>query len=329
MSDEQSAPMPPEAPTSPAAPVTRTSVRPMWNVKFVGFLIVAIGLGIWGLADAVLIYPKRGQADVAYKLWQYLEQASEVGRVNLAGVADPQARRLELQAQTEMTDLERIELMWLDAIAMLQGSGFSRDLSGITANNQVLGPITASDVIESQPSLDGAAPRLSLNHEAVAARTDLADPRSMLTQLKAYWDTHTQPKPLSSYDIPSQWLFVLGGVLGIAWLLPRVISVNTTTYRYDPESKTLSMPGGATLTADEIVDVDGRKWDKFFLFVKRRDSPDEIKFDLYRWIPLEEWLAEMTRAAGLPWPGDQPKGRDEANTPPAESTPPPPPDPAS
>jgi hypothetical protein len=44
-----------------------------------------------------------------------------------------------------------------------------------------------------------------------------------------------------------------------------------------------------------INEVDKRKWHKFFVFLKLADNSPEIKLDLLRYSPLEDWVLEMEK----------------------------------
>lgn len=65
---------------------------------------------------------------------------------------------------------------------------------------------------------------------------------------------------------------------------------------------TLTLPGGESITPDDVAEFDKRKWDKFLFFFKIK--PDhatlggrEIKLDLYQYVPLEDWAVAMHRHA--------------------------------
>ncbi|MEZ6210689.1 MAG: hypothetical protein R3B46_05480 [Phycisphaerales bacterium] len=62
--------------------------------------------------------------------------------------------------------------------------------------------------------------------------------------------------------------------------------------------------------------LDKRKWDKYYAFLKVDGRPDELKLDLYRYVPLEEWVLDMwRRSPGYDGSEDEPKdsgGGDDA-----------------
>jgi hypothetical protein len=131
------------------------------------------------------------------------------------------------------------------------------------------------------------------------------DPNAAYESLRRTWITEAgaraAPKPLSWYDIPVQWVFVAIGFGGGAWLIVLWIMVARQTYRWNPDTLTLTLPDGQTIAAEELEDVDKRKWDKFLVVLKPKAphplAGRELKLDLYRYAFLESWVLEMERAA--------------------------------
>lgn len=246
----------------------QTSVNSKWLFKIIIFLVALTGLGLWGLYDATLAYPKRGQAVAQWALYEYLGAARESGDLIRAGVPDPGAeydrlrpmrRDLEtraagdsLAARRAATELKRLD--WLDALAIIG--------------------------------------RLDPEY------TRLERPSEMLDELSLAFAGETPPKRLAAWDIPIQWAFVVAGFGGGAWLTLLILMVRSKRFSYDPETKSLTLPGGRTITAADLVELDKRKWDKFIVTLKTKTG-NPVRLDLLRHTPLEEWVLDMEKAAGL------------------------------
>jgi len=48
--------------------------------------------------------------------------------------------------------------------------------------------------------------------------------------------------------------------------------VSSRRYRWEPESRTLTLLSGEKITPSDLADVDKRKWDKFLVFLRIRDD---------------------------------------------------------
>jgi hypothetical protein len=55
----------------------QTKLGKKWLRKFIIFLVVSIGFGIYGLYDATIAYPNRGEKDASYRLLEYLRAADD------------------------------------------------------------------------------------------------------------------------------------------------------------------------------------------------------------------------------------------------------------
>ncbi|MEM8757002.1 MAG: hypothetical protein AAGF47_04385 [Planctomycetota bacterium] len=271
-----------EAPPAepPAGVRTRTRLSVRWLRKLVIFLLVLVGFGIWGLYDALVAYPNRGENTASYRLFQYLEAADEAHGLTLR-LGPPEGstpgehreqlgeRRADLQAESAAEGArgrdasEKLALLdWYDSLAVLG----------------------------------------RLSPERVASDVDVESPRDLLNELETEWTAKSAPKPLAAYDIPVQWVFVIVGLGGGSWLALHMLRVASKTYRWDPATLALTLPGGETITPDDVAEFDKRKWDKFLFFFKIK--PDhaslggrEIKLDLYQYTPLEDWAVAMHRHA--------------------------------
>jgi|SRR5215831_13956642 len=258
----------PQDPTSSAATTTAvTRLNRPWLVKMVIFAAVLIFFGLYGLYDALVAYPERGQRHADFQKYQYLEAAKTEHKLDRRGVTveEPASelsrlRKLE-PGRREPLDGPREE--WLQAL---------------------------SKVGKLEPS-----------------QTRIDDPDAELARLKKQWTTNNggaihAPKPLSAYDIPFQWVYVAIGLGGGFWMILHYIAVARLKFRWDAATQTLTLPDGNMLTPADIEDFDKRKWDKFLIFLKVRSTHatlggQELKLDLYRYTPLEAWVLEMEKTA--------------------------------
>ena len=124
--------------------------------------------------------------------------------------------------------------------------------------------------------------------------TEIADPSARLTELQAEWATRKPPKPLSAFDIPSQWLIAVAGLGLSAWIVVLFAAVARKKFRYEPAAMRLTLPGGKSFTPADIAELDKRQWHKFFVTVRLKDGRSH-KLDLLRYTPLEAWVLEMEK----------------------------------
>lgn len=255
-----------QEPNTPATLTTTLNRR--WLVKMSIFLIALTGLGVWGLIDALVVYPNRGRASAEYLQFRYLEQSERSGQLFRTTVEDPAAELKRLRAAGEqVNDVERARRQWLHALSM------TTSLSRITEQNKAE---TARPIGQR-----GDTP------------TMFSDPRARLDTLTQKWSTQTAPKPLSGLDIPSQWVFVAVGFGGAAYLAFFLLRCCRVKFRYAPAERRLTIPSGKSFTPADMREIDKRLWHKFFLFVTLNDGSPEIKLDLLRYSPLETWILEM------------------------------------
>lgn len=241
-----------------------TTLRPAWRLKMIIFIVVALGVGAWGYYDASVAYPRRGERHAEFLEQRYLQAID----------ANPR-RRLTPETASVERPAERLEELreFLDS---------DRTMSGIEqAEYQWLRA-------------------LATVHKLTPERTTFEDPRARLTTLTNEWATRNPPKPLYWYDLAIQWLifglFTGVGVLLLFW----VGLVSSRRYRWEPESRTLTLLSGEKITPSDLADVDKRKWDKFLVFLRIRDDHPtlggrEIKVDLYRRAMIEGWILQMER----------------------------------
>ncbi|CAN0504206.1 unnamed protein product [Laminaria digitata] len=63
-----------------------------------------------------------------------------------------------------------------------------------------------------------------------------------------------------------------------------------------------TLPGGASITPDDLEEVDNRKWDKFIVFLKIKGAHaslggQEVSVDTYQHRFVEDWILAMEAKA--------------------------------
>ena len=258
-----------------AAGTLQTNLARKWVIKMAVFLFVSIGFGLYGLYDATIAYPNRGEKSASWHLYTYLALADEA-LILENDLTVP-------EGMTAADQYDQIESRLADLTQSSEGSSLraKADLSQIARYNWlgslgVLGDLT---------------------NERVAS--DLSgDLRAKLAELDTEWKNADRPKPLASYDIPVQWLFTFIGFALGGIMLVHAARVASKKYTWNPDELRLGLPGGASLIPADVEVFDRRKWDKFIIFLKvNADHKElggrEIKLDLYQYEPLEDWYTQM------------------------------------
>jgi len=247
----------------------RTKASPKWLGKQMIFILLVAGFAMWALVDATYVYPKRGEQAADFLKMQYLKAALAPGVLERTSVEDPVADLEALSTREKAASLSPVEKARLEWLGALRN-----------------------------------ASRLD------SSRTQIGEPRAMLSTLeKRFSNTKESPKALSRLDIPVQWaIFAACGAiaLGMVYVLFRTVG---TVFRFDPATKTLTLPNGNAIAAKDVAVFDKRKWDKFLIFLKVREgapalSGQEVRLDLLRHVPLEDWVLDMEKTA-FP-PADEP-----------------------
>ncbi len=252
-----------------------------WVRKMAIFIVVLIAFGGWGLYDAVWVYPARGERYATWAKLAYLEAARNANQEDFgiferdASVPNP---REELD---RLRSAEQRQRNTADAA----NTQSNRRLRAIMLNARLAW-------------LEG----LTRIGRLEAERTTIENPRTELERLQTELSTAGRPKPLSRWDIPSQW-----AIMGVCWslalfMLVRALGVASRKYRWDESTMTLTLPGGQTLTPEDLEEVDKRKWDKFIVFLKVKPSHpalggQEVRCDTYQHDELEDWILAMERKA--------------------------------
>lgn len=261
-----------------------------WALKMGVFIVVLIGFGAWALYDAAVLYPSRQREVATFREFNYLQLLRDAGgaRLDSAGVADPAAELARLEALRRETGslgpIDSAKQGWLESLAIIN-------------------------------ALDG--PR----HTALP-REGVPDARARLSELAQRWtlssgEQRKSPKPLTRWDIPSQWLILAVCWAGAAYMVLLVARTAGQKFQWDASRQRLTLPSGAALVPADLEDVDKRRWDKFIVFLKVKPGHDslggkEVRLDLYRHDLLESWILEMERAA-FPDRAEKPAQADAGN----------------
>lgn len=276
-----------ESSTSPSADtsvpdrgVLRTRLNKPWLIRVIGLLIGVSALAGWFALDAWVIYPKRGEEAIKFGEYAYLQVAQGAGLLDRqVDIPDPQAERERLNEQRSApgglaNDVEVNRLEWLTRLSRLH------DLGAIAERNEAALRVFAGEA--------GEVPDGPL--------TVFRDYRARLAELHSELGQVQQaPKPLSTYDMPSQYAGLIVSVTGVVLLLIFFFRVRSQVYTFEPATRRLTLPDGFSFTPDQIETVDKRKWDKFIVFLTLQGESEERRIDLFRHAPLEEWILEMEK----------------------------------
>lgn len=293
--------------SSSAATSTRLSGN--WVVKQVVFLSVLLIFGVWGLADALYFYPRRGLEDASSKLTQYLAAASNLGRLipSEVAVADPAAAYAELSPraeelrkaassaadgqETRRAKFDYQKFLWLEALARTWRLGVEPQV--VISPGQL--PKEFVDAGSRTVKFDPVR-GIGLATNAESSTAMEIPPQRLLGELTQKWNTRDQVKPLSGYDMPLQWVFVVVGFGGGGWMLLTMFRASSQKFTWDAASQTLTLPGGTRISPADVKEFDKRRWHKFFVTVHLKNGQAHT-LDLLRYVPLEEWVLAMERTA--------------------------------
>ncbi len=248
----------------------RTKASPKWLGKQVIFIMAICGFAAWAFYDASIAYPKRGEQAADFLKLQYVKAVLAPGVLERATVDDPEAELAKLHEREAgtLSPIQKGRMEWLEA---LRNAG-----------------------------------KLDKQHAQIP---DAAATRDALE--KRFTKADQAPKALSRFDIPVQWGIAIGcGAIGAAMIAVLFRTVGTA-YTFDPATQTLTLPGGgASITPGDVELFDKRKWDKFLVFLKIKPGSHplagrEVRLDLLRHVPLEDWILEMEKTAFPPAPEPQ------------------------
>jgi hypothetical protein len=305
-----------DAPTTPS-PATTTRLSGNWMLKQGVFLTILLVFGFWGLADALYFYPRRGLEDASSRLWDYFKAASDAGKLTPADLAlpDPQAAYAELAPRMEelarastaagtdsrLAKVEFAKARWLEAL--------SRTWRLTTEPQVVIGPGQLQSAPTRMVKYDPVKAVGLATSQPGETPTEIS-PQKLLGELTQKWNARDQVTPLSGYDMPLQWVFVIVGFGGGAWMLLTMVRAASTRFRWEPEPQALTLPNGKRFVPADVKEFDKRRWHKFFVTVHLKDGTSHT-LDLLRYVPLEEWVLTMEKtafpeSAGSPSPALEP-----------------------
>lgn len=259
---------------------TRTRLAKPWVVRMVVITVVLWAFGGWGFYDAAVKYPARGRLHAEGRQLEYLKAARAAGRLFDASVFDP-AGEYDSLKQREVLELSEFDRAKRDWLESL------------------------------------AIPGLGLLN---ADHTRMDDPTAELQRLEEQFQTKSRAPALSPYDILMQWAICLICWLLGAYMLLLFVMVKSRSYRWEPATHTLTLPGGIAITPADLDPKDPAdlaKWHKFIVFLRPRDGHDKlggpVRIDLFRYEPLEDWIRLLVKATDpdFEFP-DEAKAREEA-----------------
>lgn len=268
-------------PVASAEGARRAPLGGRWKFKMGIFLVILFAFGAWGLYDATVVYPARGEKYASFSELQYLLAAASADREEpaifsrQASVPDPRA---ELARLSEPETLERD----------------TTDAGSETSRRH----LRAQMMVARRTWLES----LQVIGQLKPERTTIERPTERLRELTTTWQTTTAPKRLAWFDLPSQWLITAIGFGGGVALLLHVLRVAARKYVWHPGEMRLEVPGGHSFTPEQLEEVDKRKWDKFIVFLRSRDDHptlkgSEVKIDTYQHAEVEDWVLAMEREA--------------------------------
>lgn len=283
-----------EAASTPSAPVidanslavTRSTINSKWSLKMIVIALAMFGLGIWGLIDAMIVYPNRGAEAAEFSEFQRLSDLKQSGRLanDLASIKDP-AKDLETLLQTaedtsRLTPGEKATFEWLTQL---------------------------NNIYKLSPE-NTTYPRTDFRREN-GANVSVGSADQRLAELTKKFvtpdgSTAKSPSPLSKHDIPTQWAITFAGFAVGLYMMWIWLKAKSKTFQWDPATHRLTLPNGISLTPGDIAEFDKSKWDKLFIHLHIKPEHKELggkalELDLLRYTPVEAWVLEMERVAGL------------------------------
>lgn len=303
-----------QPPAGESGTATVSNVNKPWLIRIVIITACLLGYAAWSVYDAYVAYPAKGESYASWAEWKYLETAIEADRTELPGilrreavVADPAEELSRLKSDSVRTqnesdlaggtrqkraEMEIARQTWLQALSVI-----GRLDPAYTSFYRSPDVEAAEQLAELSAAGSGGEAVSGL-----ASRLDQATPRERFNELSQRWTVESPPAALRSYDIPVNKIQAVLCVGFAVYLISLFARVAVRTYRWDPATKTLTLPTGESISPDDLEDVDKRKWDKFIVFLLIKDSHTqlggrEIRFDTYRHGHVESWILEMERVA--------------------------------
>ncbi|MEZ6163937.1 MAG: hypothetical protein R3B67_05830 [Phycisphaerales bacterium] len=261
---------------------SKAPLNPRWRFKLGVIALIVFLVGCWGLWDATSVYPNRGKKFAEWAQWQYLQQAKK---------ADSEDFGIFLSESSISDPIEEFNYL--------------SEPDRLTQNRADAGNPSSSRTLRAsrQMALQQWLAALKVVGMLDAEHTTIQSPQTKLDELQAKWSKiPTQPKPLSAFDLMTQWLIMGICYLVTLWMLVHMMRVASKRYAWDPDTMTLTLPGGASITPDDLEEVDKRKWDKFIVFLRIKGSHpqlggQEVRIDTYQHSLVEDWILAMEEKA--------------------------------
>ncbi len=265
-----------------ATDCAKAPLNPRWIMKLAIITLVVFVVGAWGYWDASSVYPKRGERYANWAQWQYLEQSKRANSEDFGIFVR------DSSIENPVEELARLSVE----------ETHSRNAQD-AANSSSSRTLRASMLIARRNWLDALKVVGQLDPE----HTTIQSPQRALDDLKAQWQAaDSVPKPLHNFDLIVQWM-----IMALCWtitlyMLIHILRVRSKKYAWESASMTMTVPGGATITPADLEEVDKRKWDKFIVFLKIKESHadlggKEISVDTYQHQLVEDWILAMEHKA--------------------------------
>lgn len=254
--------------------VQTTSLNRSWLLKMGAFLVLLAGFGTWALVDGLVIFPRRGELDASYKLYQYLESARDAGRLTRENVQVENPRQTLAELESKESDLRRAA----------QGAGI---IGGGLSPRVAAMEVARLEWLRSLQRvwrLDTAPSRIN------------DDVSAQLSELTATWKVNQPPKPLAGMDLMFQWVFMALGYGGALWIGVVVLRAKGKVFTWDPAEHRLTLPDGLSIVPADVAEFDKRKWHKYYITLALKNGQSRT-LDLLRYVPLEQWVLAMEAVA--------------------------------
>lgn len=263
-------------PNAAALAKTATTINRKWAFKLIIIVAVSAFMAGFFLVDGLVRYPARGAEAAEYLEFQYLQAYDKErgGISGFTGIEDPQARLTQLaeklRTSGKLDTVDEAQKAWLENLKLI--NQLNTAATGIPRTN-----------FKDKQQVESGTKRL----EALTKAWTTGD-----------GNNRKSPTPLSAFDIPSQWVGMTVSAVIAVWVLVVYLSGRSKVYRWNPQTKTLTLPNGASFGPSDIAEVDKRKWDKLYVALKIVPTHatlggKSIEFDLLRYEPLEAWILAM------------------------------------
>jgi hypothetical protein len=259
----------------------RTALARKWTIKMLLIALAMFGLGMWGLLDAVWVYPARGARAAEFLEFRYLEESSKAGTTanDRVSIADPVAAFARLDQRKRANE------------SMTEGETFQRDW---LLQLRLIGKLRPENT---------TYPREDFRTKG-GARVKVASAFDRLAELRKKYVTGegsapAKPaSPLERYDLPFQWAVMVFGLVVCAWLVLNVLRASRLVYRWLPDHLRLTLPGGERIVPADVAEFDKTEWHKVFITLRIRPEHPQLggkalRLDLLRYEPLENWVLAM------------------------------------